>query len=164
MYETLSVVCFIGSEKKHIKKKTQKQKFHGIVPEFSGDFVYVLFLPHKEWPQKTHEQLFGTHSPGTNPANLFMFICFSFPDFKPGGTLFVRELIFRHALVPKQGTTMQASYWLGPIMEPRVRWVHLYHQTWQSFWEERSHIKTFSRWLLSGLLQVATILAEIITK
>ena len=34
--------------KKHIKKETRKQNFHGIVPGFWGKFVYVFFLTHKE--------------------------------------------------------------------------------------------------------------------
>ena len=38
----------LGSEKKHIKKKTRKQNFHGIVPGFWGEFCLCFFLPHKE--------------------------------------------------------------------------------------------------------------------
>ena len=45
----LTQIANLGSEKKHIKKKTRKQNFHGIVPGFWGEFCfYVFFLPHKE--------------------------------------------------------------------------------------------------------------------
>ena len=68
--------------KNHIKKKTRKQNFHGIVPGFfffgGGDFVYVLFLPVRNDPRKTHKQYFATQS-RDNPAHLFMFMCCLFP-------------------------------------------------------------------------------------
>ena len=51
----------LRERKKHIKNKTHKQNFPGIVPGFWGNFVYVFFLPHKEGPEKTHKQIFGTH-------------------------------------------------------------------------------------------------------
>ena len=35
----------LGAKQKHIKKKTRKHKFHGIIPGFLGDFVYVFFSP-----------------------------------------------------------------------------------------------------------------------
>ena len=43
-----SVVPENGERKKHIKKKTRKQNFHGIVPGFLGEFCLCVFLPHKE--------------------------------------------------------------------------------------------------------------------
>ena len=55
--KTETAMPIIGSEKKHIKNKTRKQSFHGIVPGFSGGFclfvclfvcLCVFFLSHKE--------------------------------------------------------------------------------------------------------------------
>ena len=73
-------------EKKHIKNKTRKQKFHGIVPGFwGGDFVYVFSPPKGMTRRKkthTHINTFLAPPPPQsrdNPANLFMFMCFFFP-------------------------------------------------------------------------------------
>ena len=43
-----SVLLIIGERKKHIKKKTRKLNFHGIVPGVLGEFCLCVFLPHKE--------------------------------------------------------------------------------------------------------------------
>ena len=92
----LDYVCFLGRDtgrrnplllkplffwgtKKHIKKKTRKQDFHGIVPGFWGDSVYV-FSPPKEMTRKKHINKFLAPTQSRdNPANLFMFVCFLFP-------------------------------------------------------------------------------------
>ena len=39
------LVTVIGSEKKHIKIKTRKQNFHGIVPGLWGEFCLCVFPP-----------------------------------------------------------------------------------------------------------------------
>ena len=40
-------------KKKHIKRKKHVNKiFTGLSRDFGGDFVYVFFLPRKEWPEK----------------------------------------------------------------------------------------------------------------
>ena len=38
--------------KKTYKEKTRKQNFHGIVPGFLGDFLYVFCLPPKGMTRK----------------------------------------------------------------------------------------------------------------
>ena len=70
-------------KKKHINKKTRKQNFHGSVPGFWGDFVYVFFSPIRNDPKKTQKLNFGTHPVPDNPANLFMFMCSFFSFFVP---------------------------------------------------------------------------------
>ena len=65
--------------KKHIKKKTRKQKFHGIVPGFLGNFVYVFSSPLRNDPKKTHKQIFGTH-PVLGQSRKFVYVyVFFFP-------------------------------------------------------------------------------------
>ena len=62
--------------KKATKKETHKQDFHGIIPVFFENFVYVIFLPHKEWPlQNTWRNFCHPPSPRTIPQVLFMFFC-----------------------------------------------------------------------------------------
>ena len=42
------LIIFVGREKKHIKTKTRKQDFHGIVPEFGqfwGGILFMCFSP-----------------------------------------------------------------------------------------------------------------------
>ena len=76
--------CYIGSGKKHIKKKTRKQIFHGIVPGVWGEFCLCVFLPHKEWPEKknTHKQICGTHPvSGQSRIFVYVYVFFSFPDY-----------------------------------------------------------------------------------
>ena len=70
-----------GSEKKHIKKKTRKQNFHGIVPGFWGGFcLCVFFSPIRNDPKKHINKILAPTQSRDNPANLFMFTCFSFPE------------------------------------------------------------------------------------
>ena len=70
-----------GSEKKHAKKKTRKQKFHGIVPGFLGEFCFFnvcvcFFLsPIRNDPKNTLKHIFAPTQSRDNPANLFMFMC-----------------------------------------------------------------------------------------
>ena len=58
---------------KHVNKM-----FTGLSPDFWGDFVHVFFVPHKDWPEKTHthtqKQISATHPDPGQSANLFMFI------------------------------------------------------------------------------------------
>ena len=65
--------------RKHIKKKTRKQNFHGIVPGFWGDFVYVFFSPRRNDQRKHINKLLAPIQSRDNPANLF---CFFFPSKK----------------------------------------------------------------------------------
>ena len=69
--------------KKHIKKKTRKQNFQGIVPGFWGGISFMCFFsPIRNDPKKTHKQLFGTHPvPGQSRTFVYMFMCFFFPWF-----------------------------------------------------------------------------------
>ena len=58
--------------------------FRGLSRDFEGDFVYVVFSSIKNDRTKKHinKILPPTHS-RDNPANLFMFMCFSFPEEQP---------------------------------------------------------------------------------
>ena len=72
----------IGSEKKHIKIRTRKQNFHGIVPAILGGILFTCFSP----PQlrndpKKKKQIFGTPpSPGTIFQICLCLCVFSFPE------------------------------------------------------------------------------------
>ena len=75
------VECCIWGAKKHIRTNT-KTTFHGIVPGFLVGFC-LCFFTHKEWPEKKHINNFLAPTQSRdNPANLFMFMCFSFPEYK----------------------------------------------------------------------------------
>ena len=77
--------CKFWEQKKTHKKKTRKQNFHGILfRDFGGDFVYVFFLLHKEWPKKTHKQNFGTH-PVPGQSRQFVYVYVFFVSLKFGG-------------------------------------------------------------------------------
>ena len=53
-----------------------------IVPGFWGWFCLCVFLPHKEWKKKKKKKhinkILAPTQSRDNPANLFMFMCFSF--------------------------------------------------------------------------------------
>ena len=71
-------------------RKTHKQNLHGIVPGFSGDFVYVLLFPQYGMtpPQKSiHILLPPTQSRDNPPPQLFMFMCFACPERLHIGTM-----------------------------------------------------------------------------
>ena len=57
-------------------EKRQKQNLHGIVPKMFGGFCLCAFLPQREWPEKTHKQMFVTLPVLVNPAHLLIFMCF----------------------------------------------------------------------------------------
>ena len=67
--------CNLGA-KKHINRI-----FLGLSRDFWGDFVYVFFSPPQgmTWKKHINKCLAPTQS-RDNPANLFMFMCFSFPE------------------------------------------------------------------------------------
>ena len=67
-----------GSEKKHIKKKTRKQNFHGIVLGFWGGFcLCVFFSAIRNDPKKTHKQNFGTRPvPGQSRKCVYVYVFF----------------------------------------------------------------------------------------
>ena len=67
--------------KKHIKKKTHKQNFQGIVPGFWGGSCLCVFSSPQGMTRKKHinKNLPPTQS-RDNPAHLFMFMSFSFPE------------------------------------------------------------------------------------
>ena len=70
-------VCIHWERNKHIKKKTRKQNFRGIIPGFWGGLCLCVFLPHKEWPEKTHKQNFGTHPvPGQSRKFICVYVFF----------------------------------------------------------------------------------------
>ena len=86
--------------KKHIKKKTRKQNFHGIVPGFLGGILFMcFFLPLRNDPKKTHKQNFGTHPiPGQSRKFVYVYVFFLSPNlgvvlWGTGGILF-REYCF----------------------------------------------------------------------
>ena len=57
-----------------VKTKAHKQNYQRDCPRIWGGFCLCAFLPHKERPEK--KKLPPTQS-WDNPANLFMFMCFS---------------------------------------------------------------------------------------
>ena len=66
---------YFRERKKHIKKKTRKHNFHGIVPGFWGEFcLCVFFSPIRNDPKKkTHKQIFGTH-PVPGQSRKFVYV------------------------------------------------------------------------------------------
>ena len=67
----LAFLClglFFEERNNQINKQKNKQHFQEIIPGFSGDFVYGLFLPHTEWPPKTHKKC-------CRPPNFFLWLC-----------------------------------------------------------------------------------------
>ena len=72
-------VTILGSTEDKRRQKTHTQNVHGIIPGFGGDFVYV-FSHHKERPPKHINNILLPTQSWDNPENLFMFMCFSFPD------------------------------------------------------------------------------------
>ena len=74
---TSAPTCF-GERKKHIKKKTRKQIFHGIVPGFWGGILFMCFSsPIRNDPKKTHKQNFGTHPvPGQSRKFVYVYVFF----------------------------------------------------------------------------------------
>ena len=51
--------------------------FTGLSRDFGGNFVYVFFLAHKDWPEKTHKQIFGTHPvPGQSRKFVYVYVFF----------------------------------------------------------------------------------------
>ena len=66
--------------KKHTKKKKHVNKCSRDCPGFFwGGCLCVFSLPHKDWPQKHINRFFAPTQSRENPANLFMFMRFSFP-------------------------------------------------------------------------------------
>ena len=72
--------------KQHIKKKTRKPTFHGIVAGFWGGFVYVFFSPTRNDPKKkkTHKQNFATH-PVPGQSREFVYVYAFFLSLNEGG-------------------------------------------------------------------------------
>ena len=69
---------FFGEERP--LNKTRKQNFHEIVPGFWGEFCLCVFSPPKGMTRKKHiNNILPPAQSQDNPANLFMFMCFSFP-------------------------------------------------------------------------------------
>ena len=70
----------VGSEKKHIKTKTRKQNFHGIVPGFWGGIIFMCFFsPILNDPEKKHINIFWhPPSPGTI-LQICLCLCVFFP-------------------------------------------------------------------------------------
>ena len=64
--------------KKHIKKKTHKEKNSRDCPGISGgNFVYVFFSPKRKDPPKKHINIIlASTQSQDNPAFLHMFMCF----------------------------------------------------------------------------------------
>ena len=56
--------------------------FTGLSGDFGGDFVYVFFSPSpiRNDPKKHINKILAPTQSRDNPANLFMFMCFSFPE------------------------------------------------------------------------------------
>ena len=48
---SVSTVKIKKKKKKHTHTHVNKI-FTGVSRDFGGDFVYVFFLPHKEWPEE----------------------------------------------------------------------------------------------------------------
>ena len=71
-------LIFLLRERK-IKNKTRKQNFHGIVPEFCGEFCLCVFSPIRNEKKKHINKFLAPTQSRDNPANLFMFMCVFFP-------------------------------------------------------------------------------------
>ena len=71
----------LGSEQKtHKEKKHVNKTFTGLSRDLGGNFVCVFFSPIRNDPKKTHKKkILPPAQSRDNPANLFMFMCFSFP-------------------------------------------------------------------------------------
>ena len=76
------------SEQNTIKNKKRKQNFHRIVPGFLEGFCLCVFSPTRNdlsppqgmTPKKHMNEFLTPAQSRDNPANLFMFMCFSFPE------------------------------------------------------------------------------------
>ena len=74
-------LLILGSERKPPKKnKYINQKLTEFLPGFSGDFCLCVFLHHEDWPKKHRNKFSPPTRSRDNPPNLFMFMCFSFPE------------------------------------------------------------------------------------
>ena len=74
----------IGSEKNTYRTKHVNKFFTGLSWDFWGNSVYVCFLPHQEWPEKTHKQIFGTH-PVPGQSRKFVYVYVFFLQFQKSG-------------------------------------------------------------------------------
>ena len=91
--------------KKHIKKKTRKQNFHGIVPGFWGGFCSCVSVsPIRTDPTETHKQICATPpSPGTIPQICLCLCASSFPvSWESGVPLPLRKYYDNYPCVSKQ--------------------------------------------------------------
>ena len=77
--EILRRLVLLGAKEKHIKKKTCKQNFHGIVPGFWGRTLFMCFFfsAIRNDPKRTHKQNFGTHPvPGQSRKFVYVYVSF----------------------------------------------------------------------------------------
>ena len=79
--EGLTGAWWLIGRKKHIKKETRKQNFHGMIPGFWGGFLFMCFFsPIPNDPKENKNKFLPPTQSRDNPANLFLFMCFSFPE------------------------------------------------------------------------------------
>ena len=87
-----------------IKKKHVKIFFTGLSRHLGGFLLMCFLLPHKEWPKKTHKQIFGTPpSPGTIPQ-----ICWCLCGFLPWSIGFYSATI-THCIAKNTSSEVEVS-------------------------------------------------------